>query len=286
MNPAAVVLVVSAAVAHAGWNLLAKKVPQGGALFVWLYGTIAAAVCVPLAVLTMVFGDQRPTPTWLLAMGVSGLLHVTYFVLLQRGYAVGDLSVVYPLARGSGPLLAVLAAVLLLGERPGVLPLIGAGIVVAGILVIGGLGSGPVGAKAGALYGLATGALIAGYTLWDAHAVTTLAVPPVVLLIGTALCEFLFLTPVAIARRAEVATIWRAHWRTAIAISVLSPLAYLLVLFAMRLAPISMVAPARELSIVFGSLAAWLILGEPNPRRRLTGAVVVLAGVAAIAVHV
>ena len=285
MNPAAVALVVAAAVAHAGWNLCAKRVPNGGAVFVWLYGTVAAAICVPLAVITLLVQHQVPTTTWLLAIGLSGLLHVTYFVLLQRGYAVGDLSVVYPLARGSGPLLAVLAAVLLLGERPGVLPLVGAGVVVAGILVIGGLGAGRAARSAGALYAVATGALIAGYTLWDAHTVTTLAVPPVVLLIGSALCEFALLSPVAVMRSAEVATLWREHWPTVVAIAVLSPLAYLLVLFAMRLAPVSMVAPARELSIVFGSLAAWLILGEPNPRRRLTGAVVVLVGVAAIAVR-
>ena len=286
MNPAAVALVVAAAVAHAGWNLCAKRVPSGGAVFVWLYGTVAAAVCVPLAVITVLLLDQTPTPTWLLAVGLSGLLHVTYFVLLQRGYAVGDLSVVYPLARGSGPLIAVVAAVLLLGERPGVLPLIGAGVVVAGILVIGGLGAGRAARSAGALYALATGTLIAGYTLWDAHAVTTLAVPPIVLLIGSALCEFALLSPVAVMRRAQAATLWREHWPTVVAIALLSPLAYLLVLFAMRLAPVSLVAPARELSIVFGSLAAWLILGEPNPRRRLTGAVIVLAGVAAIAVRV
>jgi drug/metabolite transporter (DMT)-like permease len=111
-------------------------------------------------------------------------------------------------------------------------------------------------------------------------------VPPLVLLMGSVLCEFAILTPLAVARRATVARLWRAHWPTVFAVALLSPLAYLLVLFAMRLAPVSMVAPARELSIVFGSLAGWLILGEPNPRRRMTGAVVVLAGVAAIAIPV
>jgi drug/metabolite transporter (DMT)-like permease len=286
MNPAAIALIVVAAVAHASWNLCAKRVPDGGALFVWLFGVVATAICVPLAVITVQVQHETPTLTWLLAICLSGLLHVSYFLLLQRGYAIGDLSVVYPLARGSGPALAVLAAVLFLGERPGVLPLIGAGVVVVGILVIGGLGSGAAARSAGALYGLATGLLIAGYTLWDAHTVTALAVPPVALLVGVAIGESIFLSPVAIVRRAEVVTMWRAHWRTMVAIAVLSQLAYLLVLFALRLAPVSMVAPARELSIVFGSLAAWLILGEPNPLRRLSGAVVVLAGVAAIAVHV
>lgn len=282
MDPVALVLVVAAALAHAGWNVCAKRVPHGGLPFLWLYGAVSGAVCVPLAVITVLVLDRAPSGTWLLAMGLSGALHVGYFVLLQRGYAVGDLSVVYPLARGSGPMLSVLAAVLLLGERPGVLALIGSAVVVAGILVIGGFGTTRGG---GALYGLATGVLIACYTLWDAYAVTTLAVPPAVLLIGSQLCEFLLLSPVALVRRERLAALWRAHWDMVVAIALLSPLAYLLVLFAMRLAPVSMVAPARELSIVFASLAAWLVLGEPNPRRRLAGAVVVVAGVAAIAVR-
>lgn len=287
MHPAAVALIVAAAVAHAGWNLAAKRVPAGGVAFVWLYSAVAAVVCLPIAVGTVVAAGQVPAWTWLAAL-VSGVLHSAYFVLLQRGYATGDLSVVYPLARGTGPLLSVLAAVLLLKERPGVVQLMGAGVVVAGILVIGGLGSGSGRSRwtAGVGYGLATGVLIAVYTVWDAHAVTELAVPPIALLTGTVLFETALLTPVALARRADVAVLWRSHWRTALTVAVLSPLAYILVLFAMRLAPVSLVAPARELSIVFGSLSAWLILGEPYPVRRLTGAVVVLAGVVAIAVRV
>jgi drug/metabolite transporter (DMT)-like permease len=140
MNPTAIALVVAAAVAHAGWNLCAKRVPNGGALFVWLYSTASAVIFVPVAIASVLILGQRPHPVWLLAIGLSGLLHVTYFVLLQRGYAVGDLSVVYPLARGTGPMFAVLAAVLLLGERPGLVPLLGAAVVVAGIAVIGGIG--------------------------------------------------------------------------------------------------------------------------------------------------
>jgi drug/metabolite transporter (DMT)-like permease len=282
VNPAAIVMIIIAALAHAGWNLAAKRVPEGGALFVWLYGSVSAAICVPLAVASVLVAGQTPSLTWLGAMALSGILHLTYFLLLQRGYAVGDLSVVYPLARGSGPLLAVVAAILLLGEHPGALALTGAGLVIAGVLVIGGFGLGRW--SSGVFYAFATGALIACYTLWDAYAVTTLAVPPLVLLIGSLLCEFLLLSPLAIRRRARVATMWRAHWLMVVVIAVLSPLAYLLVLFAMRIAPVSLVAPARELSIVFGSLAAWLILGEPNPKRRLAGAVIVLAGVAAIAI--
>lgn len=283
MDPAALALIVAAAVSHAGWNLFAKRVSDGGAVFVWLYSAAAAVLAVPAAVITVLASDATPNWTWPLAMAVSGALHVGYFVLLQRGYATGDLSVVYPLARGTGPMLSVLAAVVLIGERPGVQALAGAAVVIAGIAVIGGIGSRAMSLSAGAFYGIATGAVIACYTMWDAHAVTTLAVPPVLLLVGSVPVEFALLTPLALARRAEAGRLWRAHWPSVLAVTVLSQLAYLLVLFALQLAPVSMVAPARELSIVFGSLAAWLILGEPNPARRLTGAAIVLAGVAAIA---
>jgi len=283
VHPAAIVLVLTAAVAHAGWNLFAKRVPHGGALFVWLAAVCGAAFLVPVAVVVVL---QNGMPgVWWLAFGVSGVVHLGYFVLLQRGYRVGDLSVVYPLARGTGPLLSVVAAVWFLHERPGPAALAGAAAVVCGVLVIGGLGSATGGGWTGGIgYGLATGATIATYTLWDAHAVTTLAVPPLVLMAGSVVIESVLLAPYAMTRRAEVRRLWRDHRTPILAVAVLSPLAYVLVLFAMRLAPVSLVAPARELSIVVASLGAWLLLGEPNPARRLTGSVIVLAGVAAIAV--
>ena len=279
MHPVAILLVVSAAIAHAGWNLSAKRVPHGGALFVWLGAVCSVVVLSPFVVVVLVQGGLPGV--WWLAFGVSGVIHLGYFVLLQRGYRVGDLSVVYPLARGSGPLLSVVAAVWVLGERPGVLALVGAGGVILGVFVIGGLG---ISGTRGVGYGIATGALIATYTLWDAHAVTTLAVSPFVLMAGSSAVETVLLAPYALARRPAVAKLWREHWLPAVTVGLLSPLAYVLVLFAMRMAPVSLVAPARELSIVVGSLGAWLLLKEPNPLRRLAGAVVVLAGVAAIAV--
>lgn len=277
MHPVAIVLVLGAAVAHAGWNLFAKRVPDGGALFVWLGAVCGVVFLLPIAVVIVI--QDGMAASWWVAFCVSGTIHLGYFVLLQRGYRAGDLSVVYPLARGTGPLLSVVAAVWLLGERPGIVALVGAAGVVAGVFVIGGLKTG-----GGAGYGLATGALIATYTLWDAHAVTALATPPILLMCGSAVVESVLLAPYAMARWDAVARIWRDHRTPVLVVAILSPLAYVLVLFAMRLAPVSLVAPARELSIVIASLGAWLLLGEPNPLRRLTGAVIVLAGVAAIAV--
>ncbi|PXY27533.1 DMT family transporter [Prauserella muralis] len=283
MNGTALALVLVAAVVHAAWNLVAKRV-RAGARFVFLYYSVSAAVLLPVVAVSLVTTDARPQWTWLLAAAVTAVCHVCYGVVLQRGYAVGDLSVVYPLARGSGPLLSVLAAVLVLGERPGALGLAGALLVVAGVLLISGRPSGADrrARRAGIGYGLLTGATIAAYTLWDAYSVTTLSVPPVVYFGTGALLQSLLLAPYAL-RGGQTRALWRDHRKEVVLVGVLSPVAYLLVLFAMRMAPVSLVAPARELSIVLGSLAGWWLLGEADPVRRITGSLVVVAGITAIA---
>lgn len=279
-----VLLVLVGALAHAAWNLVVKRAALSGPVFVWLTVVGTTVLLLPIGIVVALVDP----PSWrdlALAAGVSGILHVAYFLSLQAGYRVADVSVVYPLARGTGPLLTVLLAVLLLGERPGVLGFAGAAVVIAGVVVIGFAGRRTAGArgKAGVLWGALVGAVIAAYTLWDAHAVTTLALSPVLLHAGTNAVEALLLSPVAVRRRSTVRAVWGTHWREVVAVAVLSPLAYILVLFAMRLAPVSIVAPAREVSVVFVGLAGWLLFKEPHPVARLTGAVIVLAGVALLA---
>ncbi|MCI2416323.1 DMT family transporter [Saccharopolyspora sp. K220] len=281
MGFAALLLVVAAAFAHAGWNFFAKRAGAAGAGFVWLTATASALLYLPVVAASLIWTGLPSLGDWLLGVLVSATLHVAYFLVLQRGYAVGDMSVVYPLARGTGPMLAMLIAVLLLGERPGWIGLLGGLLVVVGVFVIGLSDGVPrSGASlAGVGFGLLTGSLIAIYTVWDAHAVTALALSPLAYEWGNDLVRSAMLVPYAATRRTRIAAIWAAHRREILAVALLSPLAYILVLFAMQLAPVSLVAPARELSIVLAGLLAWRILGEPQPVRRMTGAVVVLAGV-------
>ena len=272
-------LVLAAAVAHASWNLFAKPA-QGGAGFVWLCAVAGTVLCVPVLVVALALDPGPLGWTALALMAGSGALHALYFVLLQRGYATGDLSLMYPLSRGTGPLLSSLAAIALLGERPTGLALAGGLLIVAAVLSLARPGDRS--AETG-FFALLTGTAIAGYTLWDKQAVGAAGLSPIVFYWGTNLVNALVLTPVALRRRAAVRRAWTTSRRRAAAVGVLSPLAYILILYALARAPVSYVAPARESSIVIGTLFGALLLHEPDIRRRLAAAGVIVAGVVALA---
>ncbi len=281
----ALVLVLGAAVFHATWNLLAKRVGGGGAVFVWLFGVFSVLIYAPLALVLILL--QRPylgVAQFVFMLG-SGALHLGYFVVLQRGYAVGDLSLVYPLARGTGPLVATVGAVILLGERPGVVALSGVFLITFGVYLLtrepGGFRRG-FGLGRGVVYGLLTGVFIAAYTLWDKHAVSALLIPPLLQSWATTVFTVALLSPAAVSRRKEVLSLWRAHKPEVLGIAVLSPLSYILVLTALVFTPVSYVAPAREVSILVGVAMGARLLSEGHTARRLIAAIAMVAGVAAL----
>lgn len=285
MTVFALVLVLAAATFHATWNLLAKRVGDGGAVFVWLFGSLAMLIYAPLAVVVVLLERPHLGLEALVFMFGSGVLHLGYFVLLQRGYAVGDLSLVYPLARGTGPLLATAAAIVLLGERPGAVALLGIVLIAAGVFLLttepGSVRK--TGLRGGVVYGLLTGAFIAAYTIWDKHAVSALLIPPLLQSWATTMVTTGLLTPLALRRRGEVLAMWRAHKVEALGVAVLSPLSYILVLTALVFTPVSYVAPAREISILIGAAMGARLLAEGDVRRRLTAAGVMVLGIVALA---
>jgi drug/metabolite transporter (DMT)-like permease len=282
VSPTAFALIAAAAGAHAAWNFFAKQA-RGGLPFVWLAGLCAAIAYAVPAAIQLLLADDGLSAAGLAFMAGSGCLHSAYFTLLQRGYAEGDLSVVYPLARGTGPALSVLAAVVIFGERPGAIALIGAALVVIGVLTIAG-GRHRKPTRASLAFALLTGVTIAAYTLWDAHAVQDLAQPALAYYWGSELTQAIVLAVPALRNREGLRTAL-AHDRTAIlAVGLLSPLAYILVLVALTLAPVSIVAPGREASIVIASLLGSHVLAEGDPVRRLSAAIVVLGGIACLAV--
>jgi drug/metabolite transporter (DMT)-like permease len=223
----------------------------------------------------------------LLWMFVNAALNVAYGIFLLRGYRAGDLSVVYPLARGTGPVLALVGAILLFGERPTPLAIAGAIAIVAGVLALTGdprkLRQRGVGIAVA--YALLTGVTIAAYTLWDKRAVSVLLIPPIVYEWGANVFRAIILTPQALPRWAEVRAEWasRANRTAALAVASLSPLAYMLVLTALAISPVSYVAPAREIGILFGVLMGARSLAEADIGRRSIAAVLMVGGVIALA---
>lgn len=284
MPPGTVAMVLAAAVAHAVWNLASKYKRGDAVLFVCAYTCASALLCVPISLAFMTDGQQ--VLGWQLAAGaaVSAVLHTAYSLTLQAGYERAELGVVYPVARGTGPMLAMLFAILLLDEQLTAAALFGASLVVAGILVVTGNPFRSAGRRPlqGLLWGAATGATIAAYTVWDGYSVVALHLAPVSYYAATLLLQSLILTPSLLRRRHRLRAAIRADAVPILIVAVFSPLAYILVLTAMLKAPVALVAPLRESSIVIGSLVACRLFGEGHLARRMAGAVIVLAGIAAI----
>ncbi|WP_150461937.1 EamA family transporter [Nesterenkonia ebinurensis] len=285
MSAAALAMVLAAAVFHAVWNLAAKTAQGDTTVFVWLYYSLGCAITLPVGIVYAVttgasYGWELP-----LASLVTALLHIGYAMLLQTGYRNADLGVVYPVARGVGPVLTIIVAVCFLGERPEALALFGGLIVIGGILTVTGrkLFQRSSGLTTGLLYGSATGAAIATYTLWDNFTVNTLAVDPIIYFGLGGLIQSALMLPWLLTRREHIRPTLRTDLRPAIVIAALSPLAYILVLYAMTFTSVALVAPVRESSIIIGSLLAWWFFKEQDPLRRILGAGIVVIGISLIA---
>jgi drug/metabolite transporter (DMT)-like permease len=281
----ALTLILAAAVIHATWNLINKQA-SGHATFTWLVAVLSAIFYAP-ATITIIEIFQLKIDFIAVGMMVgSAALHTAYFVLLNQGYRAGDLSLVYPLARGTGPLLSSVAAILFLGERPSAIAVCGALLIIGGvvILTINLSRFRETDARGAVIYALATGLFIAAYTLWDKQAVSHFGIAPLVLDWGANVGRVILLSPFAIKYSDQTIAEWREHKYEAIAVAVLIPLSYILVLTAMRFTPVSYVAPAREISILIGTAMGTRLLAEGDAGRRFVAACAMVLGVVALAV--
>ena len=285
MSAFALLLVLSASFIHASWNLLAKHI-GGGPSVAWLLSTASLAIYAPAVAGYWYWQRPEISPVgWWFLLG-TGFIHLAYYLVLQRGYNVGDLSLVYPLARGTGPLLSASGAMLFFGERPSWLALIGIALVLAGVFVISGGGHRSldrVRLRDGRLYGILTGACIAAYTLWDKYSVATLHVPPLYQDYASSVVCGIVLGPLAWRDRAAVKAVWKSHRREVLGVGFLRPLSFLFILTAMVFTPVSYVAPVREISILIGVFLGARLFSEEGMRRRLIASVMMLGGITAIA---
>jgi drug/metabolite transporter (DMT)-like permease len=291
MSLTALALVILAGLIHAVWNIAAKKA-GGDVRFAAFSALLMMLIWAPLGL----WLGWRVVPLWgatqWALVAASGAVHVFYYVVLLRGYRKADLTVVYPLARGSGPLLSSLVALFLLGERVTLLAALGVAAVVGGVFLIAG-GPGLFRAaqdpakkarvRTGMAYGLATGVLIASYTVVDGYAVKVVLMSPILVDYFGNFVRLVLLVPPLLVDRAAAAAHWRAQWKFALLVAAASPVSYVLVLFAMQTAPLSHVAPAREVSMLFAALIGGQLLGEGERALRILGAACIAFGVMALA---
>ena len=286
MTAFALTLVLIAAVLHATWNLCAKRA-GGGLPFVWIVGIVICTGYLPVMVGYWLWRQPTLSLADVAWIAGSGVLKTAYSLCLQRSYRTGDFSLIYPLARGTGPLLSMIGAIAIVGERPTLLAIGGGFVIVAAVFFLtDGLRlfhEDRAHLRNAVNFGLLTGLFIATYTIWDQYGVHHRGIPPVIYDGGTAFVVLLLVTPFALPRREEAFRHWADHKLYIFGMALLSPIAYVLVLTAMTFTPVSYVAPAREVSIVIGAFIGARYLKVGDGRRRICAAAAMAAGVIALA---
>lgn len=276
-------LVLGSGFLHSMWNLYTKK-SQDKNLYLWLCQIVSLVVFFPWAWASMV--GQPPIDSaaypYLLA---SALLHGLYIVLLAATYSIGDLSQVYPIMRGTSPLLVPLIAVLALGERLTAAGWAGVLLIVGGICLLSDFRfrRGPGGPRQSlrpVLLAFAVGLCIACYITVDKMALAYMN--PLVLNQTTIISNFLALSLLVRKKQgiaAEWKLNWRLNWKPIVIGGIIAPGGYMLFLFALTLAPVSQLAPMREIGTVFGTLMGVLLLKEQQGQKRFVASIIITIGI-------
>jgi len=265
----ATILALSAACMHAGWNLAVKRSTIDR--FHMLWGQVLFGATIGIVVFVALGGMDPSAWKW---AALSGVIHVPYTVLLTRAYDMGDFSQVYPLARGTGALLAAVGGIALLGDDMGVPTALAIVVVVTGLFLLVGRAPGPATVAA-----LGVAVTIGAYTLVDARGSRLSDVAYYGLATGFMSALAISTYGIVTRRSRGLLADARQEWRSMLAGGVAQKLTYTFVLAAVRLAPVGYVTALRESSVVLAVVIGWRVLGERQGRRRVVASTVVLTGV-------
>lgn len=274
----ALLLVLGSGFLHSVWNLYTKRSLNKN-VFLWFCQLVAVIVFLPW---TIAEWDSSPIPItgyWIIL--ASMLLHALYVLLLAAAYSIGDLSQVYPIMRGTSPLLVPLLGVTLLGEKLTVLGWIGVISIVVGIVLLSDIKLKRNESSKAPLLALAVGICIASYIVVDKVALQY--VSAVVLNEATNIGNLTALSWAAFHSKSMRREL-RENWKIMILGGIIAPAGYLLFLFALSLAPVAQLAPMREIGTVFGTIMGILILREKQGVRRLLTSILITAGIIVIGV--
>lgn len=286
MTGFALTLVLTAGFLHAGWNYLLKR-SRRKIVFIWWFLLASTLFFSPM--FFHFWPKANITSAGWICITATGIVHGLYFWFMGGAYERGDLSLVYPLSRGSGPLLVPILAAIFLRERLSLIGITGIALVIAGIYVIHLRSFSPRSflepfqavSGSATLWALFTGGMIASYSLIDKIGVQ-LVHPPIYIYLMF-LIAWLFLSPYVLSReRAHLKAEFQGNSAFIIVVGFLSVSTYLMVLFAMKMSKVSYVVAAREVSIVFSTYYGIFRLHEKHGRQKLIGAVLIASGVVGV----
>ena len=283
MPPEAFALAIASAVCHALWNLAARRV-SGDLVVLWLGFGAGATLIFPFAAALWFLGDSASgfsleSFTFML---VSGVVHAGYTLLLSSAYRHGEISLVYPVARGFGVAMTAVLGFFLLGEqmsRPG---LLGIFLVLVATLCFGIPALRATGSRRGYLFALGVGCTISIYSLVDKAGVTRMH--PVLYIWAMFTLSFVFLWPVVacLNERESIHRRARKLWRTIGVVGTGYLVSYLLMLFALTLGPVSYLVASRESSVALGASLGIIFLGERLTAAKVLAIILMTGGLACL----
>ena len=276
MGPEIAILVLLAAFLHAGWNALVKTASDR----LLIISAVAFFQCLT-GILVIPFVPAPDSASWP-AIVASTVFHYLYYTFLYHAYRFGDLSQVYPLARGIAPVLVAIGAALFGREVLSPTAIMGVVITSIGIASIAFFQKSPLRQNPAALFfAIGTGAIIAGYTVSDGIGVR-LSDSPFGYIAWLFFLEFPVVLFVFLRRRGEMAALLQREWKHFAGTGISSVIAYGIVIYAVNFAPMAAVSALRESSVIMAALFGTVFLGERPWPQRVAAAVVVAGGVAMI----
>ncbi|HLS16481.1 MAG TPA: DMT family transporter [Paenalcaligenes sp.] len=282
-------IVLFAAVLHASWNIASKFGAGAGYFFAFAFSLFSFVIYLPWVIYILMTEDIHADFEVIFILALTALVHLLYGLALLKGYQKADLSVVYPVSRGSGPLITSFVALGLFSEVLSAWEVLGIFSLCVGVLLIAAKEKlsdllGRSEAWVGVRWGLFIGTIIASYSIIDAYAVKTLALPPVLVGWVSSLGGALLLLPKVMTHATELRTQMRGIWPYACFVGFFSPLTYILVLYVLSQgAPVSIVAPLRESSMVFGALAGVWLFKERVSALGWVGCALIFTGIFLVA---
>ena len=284
MTPLALSLVLLSACSHSIWNFLLKG-STNREVFTWWMLISISVLLIPLGII--MFLQEPFTPTGLLFILGTVILHILYYILLARGYTKADLSLVYPIARGIAPILVPILGIFILNERVSSIGLIGISIIILGIGIVYWWGrikkiiNEPLQflREPGLRYAVGTGIIIAIYSIWDKVGVGH--INPVMYMYSMTLGTAISMFPIILRLHGwqSIQAEWKLNRVRILGAGTFDFLSYVLILTALTFSPVSYIAPARVIGIVLAVLLGSILLKEPFGEGRILGSLMIVLGV-------